>query len=63
MRLNTVAAGFVHSADHALLWEWASNSATSAEGGESWLRLASGRPVTARARRLEEGGLLVRLNR
>jgi hypothetical protein len=43
----------------ALLWEWASDAATSADAGESRLRLASGRPV-ARAPELGDGAARVR---
>lgn len=58
MHTNTAAVGLVHTADHALLWEWASDAATSSEAGESWLRLASGRPVAARAWPIIDRGVL-----
>jgi DNA-binding CsgD family transcriptional regulator len=59
MHTNTAAVGLVHSTDHARLWEWASDAATSAKAGESWLRLASGRPVAARARPIVDRGVLL----
>jgi DNA-binding CsgD family transcriptional regulator len=58
MHSNTAAVGLVQSTDHALLWEWASDAATSADPGESWLRLASGRPVAARAWPIVDRGVL-----
>jgi DNA-binding CsgD family transcriptional regulator len=58
MHTNTAAVGLVQSTDHAMLWEWASDAATSTEAGESWLRLASGRPVAARAWPIIDRGVL-----
>lgn len=59
MHISTAAVGLVHSTDHALLWEWACDAATSAEPGESWLRLTSGRPVAAHVRPIVDAGVLI----
>jgi DNA-binding CsgD family transcriptional regulator len=58
MHANTAAVGLVHSADHALLWEWASDVAAAKDTGETLLRLTSGMPVAARAWPIEDSGLL-----
>jgi DNA-binding CsgD family transcriptional regulator len=59
MHTNTAAAALVQSADHALLWEWASRAAATKDSGGSSLRLTSGLPVAARAWPIEDCGLLV----
>jgi DNA-binding CsgD family transcriptional regulator len=58
MHTNTEAAALVQSADHTLLWEWASRAAATKDLGESSLKLTSGLPVAARTTPIEDRGLL-----
>jgi DNA-binding CsgD family transcriptional regulator len=59
MHPNTAAAALVQSADHARLWEWASRAAVTEDPEGSTLQLASGLLVAARAKPIEDRGLLV----
>jgi DNA-binding CsgD family transcriptional regulator len=59
MHTNTAAAALVRSADHALLWEWASRAAATEGSRGSSLQLTSGQVVAARPTPIEDRGLLV----
>jgi DNA-binding CsgD family transcriptional regulator len=56
---NTAAAALVQSADHALLWEWASRAVATEDSRGSLLQLTSGQLVAARATPIEDHGLPV----
>lgn len=56
---NTAAASLLQPPDHQLLWEWTSRIRPRKEPVPSQLRLTSGLVVSARARRIEEGGTVI----
>jgi DNA-binding CsgD family transcriptional regulator len=63
MHTNAAAARLLQPADHAVLWAWASlalasNALASSGPAGTGLQLASGLPVTARARAVADGGAL-----
>jgi transcriptional regulator of acetoin/glycerol metabolism/DNA-binding CsgD family transcriptional regulator len=59
MHTNAAAARLLQPADHAVLWAWASLALASSAPAGAELQLASGQPVTARARAVQDGGALI----
>jgi transcriptional regulator of acetoin/glycerol metabolism len=59
MHTNAAAARLLQPADHAVLWAWASLALASTAHADAELQLASGLPVTARARAVQDGGVLI----
>jgi DNA-binding CsgD family transcriptional regulator len=59
MHTNAAAAQLLQPADHAVLWTWASLALASTAPAGAELQLASGLLVTARARAVQGGGVLI----
>jgi DNA-binding CsgD family transcriptional regulator len=59
MHTNAAAARLLQPADHALLWNWASQALASGAAADAELPLSSGLTVTARVRAVHDRGALI----